>query len=92
MFFNICNGFPHFPCPQQNGLVGRHFLVEKLSTVIPVVFPLCGLLNRQKNFYPTYPPINPMFPPGYPRFTPQDKSTVEKPVEKWWITTENSPQ
>ena len=92
LIFNISPEFPHFDYPPINGLVGRAFGGEKLSTVIPAGFALCGQWKRQKNLCPIYPRAIPPYPPGYPRFYPPRQSRVEKPVEKRWITLKKAAQ
>ena len=89
--FNISPSFPHFYYPPINGLVGRAFEREKLSTVIPVGFALCGLRKHQKNLCPIYPRAITLYPPGYPRIYPPGEKAVEKLVEKKWITLKKGP-
>lgn len=78
--------FPHFYYPPKNYGVERRFLRGELSTVVPTRFALCGQPADQKKFCPTYPHANGVFPPSYPRNHPHGKTSVEKPVENWWIT------
>jgi len=87
LLFNISPGFPHFAIPTKTDGVGRALKLGKLSTVIHGENALCGHRKHQKNLCPTYPPLLPMFPPGYPRNFPQAKTAVEKPVENRWIIT-----